>query len=194
MKAIVNLFTKVVFLIVLALAAVSVSAQDAKLHFERLNALEAKARDVVEVNVDGKLLDLAKRVTTKLNDKDARTVGQAISGLKGIYVRVYNFAEPNQYDMADIDQIRAELNNPSWQKVANVRSKKNDQKVDIFTMFTGDQMSGAAVVISDTKTVALVNVVGVIDIDTLVELSGRLNIPKVDIERDTKTASTKPVN
>jgi hypothetical protein len=194
MKAIVNLFTKVVFLIVLALAAVSVRAQDAKLHFERLNALEAKARDVVEVNVDGKLLDLAKRVTTKLNDKDARTVGQAISGLKGIYVRVYNFAEPNQYDMADIDQIRAELNNPSWQKVANVRSKRNDQKVDIFTMFTGDQMSGAAVVISDTKTVALVNVVGVIDIDTLVELSGRLNIPKVDIERDTKTASTKPVN
>src|SRR5262249_39321948 len=143
-------------------------AQDAKLHFEHLNGLEAKARDVVEVNVDGKLLDLAKRVTTKINDKDARTVGQAISCLKGIYVRVYNFAEPNQYDMSDVDQIRAELNNPSWQKVANVRSKLNDQKVDIFTMFTGDQMSGAAVVISDTRTVALVNVVGIIDIETLV--------------------------
>ena len=54
-------------------------------------------------------------------------------------------------------------------------------------------MSGAAVVISDTKTVALVNVVGIIDIDTLVELSGKLNIPKVDIERDTKTPA-KPVN
>jgi hypothetical protein len=168
-------------------ACVSTDAQDARLHFEKLSLLENKARDVVEVNVDGKLLDLAKRVTQKINDQDARTVGQAISGLKGIYVRVYNFAEPNQYNMSDVDEIRNELNNPAWQRVANVRSKKNDQKVDIYTMFTGDQMSGAAVVISDNKTVALVNVIGVIDIETLVELSGRMNIPKIDIERDTKT-------
>ena len=88
-------------------------AQDAKLHFEKLTLLDNKARDVVEVNVDGKLLDLAKRVTQKLNDQDARTVGQAISGLKGIYVRVYNFAEANQYNMSDVDEIRAELNNPA---------------------------------------------------------------------------------
>jgi hypothetical protein len=197
MKTIINSFIRTAFLVALAAAAASINAQDvAKLHFEKLSALDTKARDVVDVTVDGKLLDLAKRVTTKINDPDAKTIGQAISGLKGIYVRVYNFAEPNQYDMADVDQIRAELNNPAWQKVANVRSKKNDQKVDIYTMFTGDQMSGAAVVISDNRTVALVNVVGVIDIETLVELSGRMNIPKIDIERDTKTATTpaKPVN
>jgi hypothetical protein len=181
-----------IVLLVLAVGA-TINAQDAKLHFEKLSLLESKARDVVEVNVDGKLLDLAKRVTTKINDEDARTVGQAISGLKGIYVRVFNFAEPNQYNMSDVDEIRSELNNPAWQKVANVRSKKNDQKVDIYTMFTGDQMSGAAIVISDTKTVALVNVVGIIDIETLVELSGKMNIPKVDIERDTKTPA-KPIN
>ena len=196
MRTKIHNFIKTIFLIALAAASTSMNAQVAKLHFEKLSALDTKARDVVDVTVDGKLLDLAKRVTTKINDQDAKTIGQAISGLKGIYVRVYNFAEPNQYDMADVDQIRAELNNPAWQKVANVRSKKNDQKVDIYTMFTGDQMSGAAVVISDNKTVALVNVVGVIDIETLVELSGRMNIPKIDIERDTKTttAPAKPVN
>ena len=194
MQTIIHNLIKSAFVLVLAAAAVTVDAQDAKLHFDRLSALETKARDVVEVNVDGKLLDLAKRVTTKINDKDARTIGQAISGLKGIYVRVYNFAEVNQFDMADIDQIRAELNGPGWEKVANVRSKKNNQKVDIFTMFTGDQMSGAAVIISDDKTVALVNVVGIIDIDTLIEMSGRMNIPKMDIERDTKTNAVKPEN
>jgi hypothetical protein len=184
-------FTFAIAVMIVA-SAVGAIAQDARLSFERLSAFEAKARDVVEVNVDGKLLELAKRVTTKINDKDARTVGQAISGLKGIYVRVYNFAEPNQYDMNDVDQIRAELNNPAWQKLANVRSKKNDQKVDIYTMFTGDMMSGAAVVISDTKSVALVNVVGFIDIETLVELSGRMNIPKVEVDRETKSVEIKP--
>jgi hypothetical protein len=194
MKLINRIFIFATLLISIGMTAAIVRAQDAKLHFEHLNILESKARDVVEVNVDGKLLDLAKRVSAKLNDKDARTVGQAISGLKGIYVRVYNFAEPNQYDISDVDQIRAELNNPSWQRIANVRSKLRDQKVDVFTMFTGDQMSGAAVVMSDTKTIAVVNVVGVIDIETLVELSGRMNIPKMEIERDTKTATAKPTN
>jgi len=182
-------------LLLIIAGVISVSAQaDAKLHFEHLSALDAKARDVVEVNVDGKLLELAKRVTTKINDKDARTIGQAISGLKGIYVRVYNFAEVNQYDVADIDQIRNELNNPAWQKVANMRSKRKDQRVDIYTMFTGDMMSGAAVVFSDVKSVAVVNVVGVIDIETLVELGGRLNIPKMEIEKDTKVNTDKPLN
>src|SRR5580765_4095243 len=127
-------------------------------------------------------------------NKDARTIGQAISGLKGIYVRVYNFAEINQYDISDIDQIRNELNNPAWQKVANMRSKRKDQRVDIYTMFTGDMMSGAAVVFSDTKSVAVVNVVGVIDIETLVELGGRLNIPKMEVEKDTKVSTDKPLN
>jgi hypothetical protein len=181
---------------IIATTAIVGAAQDARLHFERLSSLESKARDVIEVNVDGKLLDLAKRVTAKVNDPDAKTVAQAISGLKGIYVRVYNFEQENQYDPTDVDQIRAELNNPGWEKVANVRSKRNNQKVDIYTMFTGPDMSGAAVVISDTKSVAVVNVIGMIDIETLVELSGRMNIPKIDIERDTKTASApqKPAN
>jgi len=181
---------------IIATTAIVGAAQNARLHFERLSSLESKARDVIEVNVDGKLLDLAKRVTAKVNDPDAKTVAQAISGLKGIYVRVYNFEQENQYDPTDVDQIRAELNNPGWEKVANVRSKRNNQKVDIYTMFTGPDMSGAAVVISDTKSVAVVNVIGMIDIETLVELSGRMNIPKIDIERDTKTASApqKPAN
>jgi len=52
-------------------------------------------------------------------------------------------------------------------------------------------MSGVAVVISESKSIALVNVIGPIDIDLLVELSGRLNIPKIDIDHDT-TSKPKP--
>jgi hypothetical protein len=177
------------------IGAISVSAQNARLDFERLSPLATKARDVIEVNIDGKLLDLAKRVTAKVNDPNAKQVADAISGLKGIYVRVYNFEKENEYDATDVDQIRAELSAPGWEKVANVRSKRNNQKVDVYTMFTGNDMSGAAVVISDTKSVALVNVIGMVDIEALVELSGKLNIPKFDIDRDTTSkTSAKPGN
>jgi hypothetical protein len=175
----------------LMLAVYVVSAQDARLHFEKLSGLETRARDVVEVNVDGKLLELAKRVTVKLKDEDAKRIAQAISGLKGIYVRVYNFEKENEYNIADVDEIRAQLQTPGWEKLANVRSKKNNQKVDVYTMFTGEVMSGVAVVISESKSVALVNVIGMIDIELLVELSGKMNIPKIDIERSIEPSKPK---
>ena len=182
----------IILILLGVMSAITANAQDAaRLHFENLNGLETRARDVVEVNIDGKLLDLAKRVMVKVNDADAKKVGQAISGLKGIYVRVYNFASENEYNAADVDQIRAQLNAPGWEKLANVRSKKNNQKVDVYTMFTGDVMSGVAVVVSESKSIAVVNVIGPIDIDLLAEMSGKLNIPKIDIEKENQE---KPKN
>ena len=184
MKSFKNYKLKIIVLLLGLMAAVTVSAQDARLQFERLNGLENRAQDVVEVNIDGKLLDLAKRVMVKVNDPNSKKVGQAISGLKGIYVRVYNFEKENEYNVADVDQIRSQLSAPGWEKLANVRSKKNNQKVDVYTMFTGDVMSGVAVVVSESKSIAVVNVIGPIDIDLLAELGGKLNIPRIDIEKE----------
>ncbi|HUR98007.1 MAG TPA: DUF4252 domain-containing protein [Pyrinomonadaceae bacterium] len=179
-----------IFLFILMPATAAI-AQDARLNFERLDGLEARARDVVEVNIDGKLLDLAKRVSAKTNDENAKKVAQAISGLKGIYVRVYRFENENEYNVADVNALRSQLNAPGWEKLANVRSKKNNQLVDVYTMFSGDVMSGVAVVISESKSIALVNVIGPIDIELLAELSGKLNIPKIDIEHE-KDNTQKP--
>jgi len=161
---------------------VSAAAQTARLDLNRLAGLEAHARDVVEVNVEGKILDLAKRVLAKTNEPDAQKVSKAISGLEAIYVRAYKFENENEFNMADVDQIRAQLLTPGWERLANARSKKNNQKVDVYTMFTGNVMSGVAVVVSESKSIAIVNVIGPIDIEMLAELSGRMNIPKFEIE------------
>lgn len=182
-------FILLFFMALSACLAANAQNEPARLRFEKLNNLETKAQDVVEVNIDGKLLDLAKRVLVKTNDPDSKKVGQAISGLKGIYVRVFNFANENEYNLADVDEVRSQLRSPGWEKLANVRSKKNNQKIDVFTMFQGDMMSGVAVVISDSKSVALVNAVGTIDIDMLVEMSGKMNIPKIEIEKDGNQAA-----
>lgn len=175
----------------LLMTMTAANAQTARLQFDNLKGLESRARDVVEVNIDGKLLNLAKRVLVKVNDKDAQKVGEAIKGLEGIYVRVYNFENENEYNIADVDIIRSQLSAPGWAKLANVRSKKNNQKIDVYTMFTGDVMSGVAVVISENKSIALVNVIGPIDIDVLAELGGKLNIPNIDIETDDSSNQDK---
>jgi Domain of unknown function (DUF4252) len=194
MKLIINSSLKLVLFVLFGAAAFPANAQDARINFEKLNGLETRARDVVEVNIDGKLLELAKRVTVKVKDEDAKKVAQAISGLKGIYVRVYRFENENEYNIGDVEEIRSQLKGPGWDRLANVRSKKNNQKVDIFTMFTGDVMSGVAVVITESKSIALVNMIGPIDIELLVELSGKLNIPKIDIERVSTGKEAKPNN
>ena len=189
MQSFVKFTFKLTAFAVFLAAAIVVNAQDARLHFEKLNRLEESARDVVEVNIDGKLLETAKRVMVKVNDKDAKKIGEAISGLKGIYVRVYNFETENQYNPNDVEEIRQQLQMPGWEKLANVRSKKNNQKIDVYTMFDGDRMSGVAVVVSESKSIALVNIIGPIDLDLLAEMGGHLNIPPMDIEKD---APVKP--
>ncbi|HNU08937.1 MAG TPA: DUF4252 domain-containing protein, partial [Pyrinomonadaceae bacterium] len=169
--------------VVLSVVSVTTNAQSARLDFDRLNYLESKASEVVEVNVEGKMLDLAKRVLTKSKDVDAQKVAEAVKGLQGIYVRVYNFDKEQEYNESDVDAIRAQLRTPGWEKLVNVRSKRENQKIDVFTMFTGDTMSGVAVVLSEAKSIAVVNVIGPIDIDLLVELSGKLSIPRIDVEK-----------
>ena len=184
MKSSPNILLKLLPLVVTMLLASAASGQNARVQFERLNGIEAKARDVVEVNIEGKILDLAKRVLVKVNDPNAKKIGQAINGLVAIYVRAYNFEKEGEYNMADIDAIRAELSSPGWEHLANVRSKRNDQKLDVYTMFTGKDMSGVAVVLSESKRIAVINVIGPIDIDLLTELGGRMNIPKFEIENE----------
>ena len=164
----------------------SAYSQTARLDLGRLAGLETRARDVVEVNIEGKVLDLAKRVLAKTKEPDAQKVSQAISGLEAIYVRAYKFENENEFNIADVDQIRSQLLTPGWERLANARSKKNNQVVDVYTMFTGDIMSGVAVVVSESKSIAIVNVIGPIDIEMLAELSGRMNIPKFEIETDKK--------
>jgi hypothetical protein len=75
------------------------------------------------------LLDLAKRVMVKVNDPNSKKVAQAISGLKGIYVRVYNFEKENEYNIADVEQIRSQLNAPGWEKLANVAAKRTTRRL-----------------------------------------------------------------
>jgi hypothetical protein len=182
MKPFINHSIKLVLPTLFLFTAIVSNAQEpSRLRLDRLNQLEDRADTVVEVNVDGKLLDLAKRVLEKIKDKDARKVGVAIAELRGIYVKICNFEKDNEYNAADFDYIRSQLQAPGWERMVGVRSK-NKQNVEVFTMFTGEKISGVAVIISDSKTLGVVNVVGPIDIELLIELSGHMNIPKLDID------------
>ena len=182
MRSLSRTSTKLVLLpvfVILAAAAGAV-AQDARIQTSRLDALAAKASQTVDVNLDEHLMQLGAKF---LSDKDDEAkIKDLIKGLKGIYVKSFEFETEGQYSEADLEGIRSQLRNPGWNKIVNVISKK-DGSVEVYLMQIGTQITGLAVLATDPKEVTVVNIVGPVDLDKLSDLEGNFGVPELGIER-----------
>jgi Domain of unknown function (DUF4252) len=175
------------FLIVLSLLVAMpliVQAQDSRLQMGSLDHLAGKANQTVDVNIDERLMKTAARL---LSDKDAdeREVKKLVEGLKGIYVKSFEFDTEGQYTAADIETIRTQLRGPGWTRLVNVISKK-DGNVEVYLLFNGDQVGGLAVLHTDEKELTVVNIVGPVDLDKLAHLEGQFGVPELGIEKTKK--------
>lgn len=172
-----------VLIALLAGAQLSLRAQDAKLQIDFLNKLEARASETVDVTVEGPLLQVAKKFLQSGDaDSDEKKVAEMIDGLKGIYVKSYEFEKSGEFSEADIEQIRQQLRAPSWTKMVNVRSKKEGESVDVYTLMQGENIGGMAIIVAESKELTVVNIVGSIDMAKLAELSGRMGVPALNID------------
>jgi len=169
-------------LLALVMAAVSltVQAQGVKLQLDNLRGLEPKAAQSVDVALDGPLLRVA---IGALNIKDPRQaqIKDAISGIKGIYVKALTFDKEGTYTAADVDSIREQVRGPGWSKMVSVISNREGQNVEVYMLMSGNLIDGIAVISADPKALVIVNMVGSIDLEKLVRLSGSFGIPSLDI-------------
>lgn len=171
-----------------------IRAQDARLQLDFLNKLEAKASETVDVTVDGSLLQIASKFLDKSNDPDKAQIKAIISGLKGVYVKSYEFDNAGGYSTADVDQIRQQLQTANWARMVNVHSRRGGgDNVDVYTMTQGDKISGLAILVAEDKELTVVNIVGAIDLDKLAELNGKMGIPdlKIDFGNNSKIIKEK---
>ena len=169
-------------------AACVVQAQDPKIQTASLDHLVAKASQTVDVNVDGRLMRMAAKL---LSDKDAdeREVKALVAGIKGIYVRSFEFEADGQYTAADVESIRSQLRGPSWSRMVNVTSKK-DGGLEVYLSFQGEQVNGLAVIATDDREFTVVNIVGPVDLEKLTKLEGQFGVPELGIE----ATKAKPKN
>lgn len=154
-------------------------AQDSRIQLAGLDHLAAKASQSVDVSIDERLIKMAAKVLP--NSGDEAQVKKLINGLKGIYVKRFEFEAENQYTVADLETIRTQLRAPGWMRMVNVVSKK-EGNIEVYLMTLGEQISGLAVLHSDTKELTLVNIVGPIDLEKLAQLEGQLGVPDLGIE------------
>jgi hypothetical protein len=159
----------------------SAKAQDSRIQMSGLDHLAAKASQTVDVNLDERLMRLAARVFND-KDEDEREVKKLVAGLKGIYVKSYEFDADGQYTEADLETIRTQLKAPGWTRLVNVTSKKEGM-LEVYVLFIGDIVHGMAVLHTDDRELTVVNIAGPVDIDKLAKLEGQLGVPDLGIEK-----------
>jgi hypothetical protein len=190
MKLLISRSWKYAALALLLLIGISATAQaqSGKLELAQLDVLSSRASQTVDVNIDERLMQLTARFLSGKDD-DERKIKELVNGLKGIYVKSFEFEREGDYSAADIESVRSQLRNPGWSRILNVNSKK-EGSVEVYLMTIGSRVEGLAVLATDPKEVTIVNIIGPVDLDKLTELEGQFGVPELGIEK----SKPKPKN
>jgi hypothetical protein len=154
------------------------AAQDFKIPAD-VQKLSAKAKETVEVNMEGPMLRWAAKFLNA-EDPEEKQAAKVVANLKGIYVRSFEFSKEGEYSAADVESLRAQVRGPAWTRVVGVRSETDGENVDVFFKLEDDKMAGIVVIAAEPKELTFVNIVGPLDVDQLAELGGEFGIPKLN--------------
>ena len=175
-------------LFVAAAAATTAMAQDARIQTTSLDALAVKASQVVDVNLDERLMQFAAKFLDN-KDVDEAAVKKMVNGLKGIHVKVLEFDAEGQYSPADVEALRSQVRSAPWSRIVGITSKK-ETNVEVYLLMKGPEVGGLAVIAFGPKELMVVNIVGPVDLDKLSKLEGSFGIPDLEIE----SQKSKPKN
>lgn len=178
MRLIAQQFTaRLLMLAALLCLALPGVAQAGKLELKNLEKLADRAAEVNDVTLDGSLLDLAVAVMKNSHDPDAAQVVELMKGLKGIYVKNFEFDSPGQYSQADVQAVRAQLTGPGWQRIVTSYSKRDGERDEVYLLKDAEKINGVVVLVAEAKELTVVNIVGAIDPEKLSKLAGHFGVP-----------------
>src|SRR5688572_1489305 len=82
--------------LVLVLSISTARAQSARIEMGQLDPLGTKASETVDVNIDERLMQLTAKFLSGKNPDEVK-VKELINGLKGIYVKRFEFERDGEY-------------------------------------------------------------------------------------------------
>ncbi len=154
-----------------------------------LDNLASKATEVVDLSLDSSTLQVAGNFLSseKLDEAKAKAL---ISGLKGIYVKSYQFDKEGEYSQEDLQPIRTQLQAPGWSRIVNVVERR--EGTEIYVKTEDGKTAGLAIVAWEPRELSIVNILGPINLNQLSELGGRFGIPAMPVP-GAKAEPKKPV-
>ncbi len=168
-----------------ALACGQAAGTVGKLDIDRLDRLSAKAAEIVNVNLDERLLRIVPKALSK--DPDDEKVRKIIADLKGVYVKSFDFDAEGAYGEADVGPIRQQLRSPGWSRIIEVTSRREGKNVEVYILTNGTHIDAMAVLAFEPKQLTVVNIVGTVDLEKLSKLEGQFGIPDLELEQNTRT-------
>lgn len=151
-----------------------------KLDLPSFSHLQSKATEVVDITLGTWPLALASKLM-EADDPESVEMKKVISGIKSIAVRSYEFDSDFAYSKEDVDAVRAQLAAPGWTQLAQVRSRKKAEDVDVYIALDDNRVTGFAIIASEPRKFTILSVVGAIDIDQMAKLQRHidLDLPQV---------------
>jgi hypothetical protein len=166
------------------IALLPLAAQELRLP-PNLEKLGDKAREVVDVTLDGPLLQLAARFLSNRDPDEARAK-KLVQGLKGIYVKSFEFDERGAYQDSDLEPLRAQLKAPGWTRIVGVKSRRNGDNAEVYLKSENGAIAGLAVISAEPRELTIVQILGPIQPEDLRDLGGRLGVPQFDFRKKEK--------
>jgi len=158
-----------------------------QLRLPEFASLTSKASESVAVTLDPQLLGLACRFLNG-EDPEQAAARKLCNSLTGIYVRSYSFDSDYAYPKADIEAVRKQLSAPGWSRLVEARSRKDQTDVDVYVLIDAGKARSLAIISSEPREFAIVNIIGNIDLEQLHALEGNFGVPKLELETGKKPA------
>ena len=178
MKNLINIFA-VMFLLTLSVVYAQqedYSKEPGYIDFGDVSAFENED-EFVEVIINERLL----RMVSKLSKHEDEELANLISGLKLIKVNVLNLTKDNKKLVDDkIKSVEKQLKSKNWERIVTAKSK-GDKALVYIKADKDDNIVGLAVTANEESgSIAFVNIVGKIDLESIGRLSEKFDIPSLN--------------
>jgi hypothetical protein len=154
------------------------AAQGPRIDVGALKKFGAAATEQTEVSLDGMALRWA--LGDMADDPAARRLAKAI---KEIYVHTFEFDADDKYSKEDFEDVRRQMiKTPPWKQVVGARSKKDGEDVSVFYLMDSKdrEVRGMAVLALERREIAVINIVGSIDLEGLSKMKRLFGLPDIE--------------
>lgn len=178
-----------IFVVAVPARAQGQQAATGRLRLDSLERLAPKAAESVNIEIDGFLITFAGSILSD-GDADERAVKELVSGLRGVYVRSYEFKSSGQFADADVAALREQLRAPGWSRVMDVKKRGLDfGDAEVYLATAAGRVEGFALLVVEPRELTVVNIVGSLDLDKLRRLGDTLNLPRIRVKKKTATGN-----
>jgi hypothetical protein len=150
-------------------------AQDARLQLGHLDRLAPRATESVEITMNDVQVQFLRKLVS-LGESERSKLKGSLSKLKGVYVRGYEFAHDGEYSDADIEEVRAQLRSPGWERIVEVHNRNSSDEV--FFMPRNDEIAGFATISTEPRKVCVINIVGPMDMSEMALLEREFHLTR----------------